>query len=67
MSKQKNTKHNKYTNDYKYNNTLVVRIDAFQDLQIEELCNKYNTTKAAVVRLAINNLIKTIEENDELN
>ena len=67
MSKQKNTKHNKYTNAYKYDNTLVVRIDAFQDLHIEELCNKYNTTKAAVVRLAINNLIKTIEENDELN
>ena len=67
MAKEKGTKHNKYTNDIKYNNTVVVRIDAFQALQIEELCNRYSTTKTAVVRLAINNLFKLIEDEETDN
>lgn len=64
MSKAKGTHHNKYTNEYKYNNTVVVRIDAFQALQIEELCKQYSTTKTAVVRLAINQLIKNLDNEN---
>lgn len=60
--KTKGTKHNKYTNDYRYNTTAVIRLDNFQALQIEDLCNRYKTTKSAVIRLAINQLIKSLEE-----
>lgn len=60
--KTKGTKHDKYTNDYRYNNTVVLRLDNFQTLEIEDLCSRYKTTKSAVIRLAINQLIKSLEE-----
>lgn len=64
MAKQKGTTHNKYTNQAKYNNTTVVRLDNYQAMCLDEFCYKYSTTQSAIIRLALNRLIKELNEED---
>lgn len=56
--KPKGTKHDKYTNTAKYNNATVIRLDNYQHLLLDELCDKYGTNKSAIIRLALNQFIK---------
>lgn len=61
--KTKGTKHDKYTNAPKYNNTVVIRLDNYQQLLLEEICHKFNTTKSAIIRLSLNQFIKSYNEH----
>lgn len=59
------TPHNKYTNKARYSELVAIRLDAYQALALEELCTEYGTTKTAIIRLAINKLIREVNLSQE--